>query len=306
MFVRSLDPQPSLTVRLAHAHSPAGCARRECCSLTPLSLLCIVSLLHPGSGGPSPHLQCAGGAPQRQNQSPPIGHVRGDPWPREYVELIKDRQHVTLAPVEFHETFTIMFALVNYSWREWVRYFTAEVSAAGQNTTDLIQVNGYQRVDDSGLFFLLSRDGYDVAECVVEVKALVARRWQHITASVDHAGIMRLYIDGELRSSHQSKFTPRRAVRDQNKMGAKATDGRSLQPAAACAQRPSFTDRLLADSSLLFVLCLLPCASASARGSSNDENMNGAIGHLRIYNDACLTGDQVFHEYLKWQSANRA
>lgn len=186
------------------------------------------SLLFVGSGGVSPHLEPFGNAPLRTNSQPPASHMEGNPWPREFYEIVKDKQHITLAPIEFHETFTIMFAMNNYSYREWVRYFDCLTSTKTENGdpsfTDWIEIVGRAPRDKTGLMFVIQRDGYDVEECIVYNEAVDLHRWQHITASIDHAGIMRLYVDGELRSSHQAKFTPKRGIRDQNRMAAKAID----------------------------------------------------------------------------------
>lgn len=222
------------------------------------------------NGGPSDHMQCSGGATLKSDQPPGAGHVAGTPAPRDFIEISRDKQQIILAPIEFHGTFTIQMAINCYGWRTWPRYFDAQTIVPNDaKTTDLIQILAWQKPAGvlNGLAFWIKREGYDVEACIIEKDALKAKKWVHITASIDRGGLMRLYLDGDLRSTHQSRFTPRRGVRDFNRMGGKATD---------------------------------------TTGSESDQNMIGAISALKIYNDACLTGDQVHTEYLQWASDNQA
>jgi ABC-type sugar transport system permease subunit len=50
-----------------------------------------------------------------------------------------------------------------------------------------------------------------------------------------------------------------------------------------------------------FSFFLLLFSLFSDTRKENDENFHGAFAHLRIYNDACLTGDEVFQDYVQWR-----
>jgi hypothetical protein len=225
------------------------------------------------SGGESDHMQLAGGATLKADQTPPptAGHTAGTPYPREFIELSRDKQHVVLAPVEFHSCFTFSLGLLNTGWRNWPHYFDAMTIVPGEGrVSDVIQLCAWQKAGVmNGLVFQIGREGYggEYERCIVEKDALRVKKWAYVTCSIDRGGMMRLYVDGELRGTHQSRFSPQRCVRDCNKMGAKGADDKA---------------------------------------SESDQNMIGAIATLKIWNDACLGGEEVHLEYLKWASANKA
>jgi hypothetical protein len=194
---------------------------------------CSVALFE-WNGEQTPYLQPKDGAEFLRDQPPEESDGNG-PAPSAFVELAGDAQYLDLAEVEFHAAFTISFAVKIYSWRRWCRFFDAQrkhplgpLPDGTPRNTDWIQILNYRPGESSihknGLAFWMTREGYPAEECLIESGALELGRWQYITCSVDRLGIMRVFIDGVLRSARQAKFAPRPCIRDKNTMGAKARD----------------------------------------------------------------------------------